>query len=82
MAQNEVSQEEEDSILILGADDVKHELSGARRGVHKLLHCASWNDYDTTTYKAVHLLRGCVVATYNFLERSTNKPYQRPLKYR
>ena len=70
MAQNEVSQEEEDSILILGADDVKHELSGARGGVHKLLHCASWNDGDTTTYKAVHLLRGCVVATYNFLERS------------
>ena len=29
----------------------------ARGGLHKLLHSNSWNDDDTTTYKAVHLLR-------------------------
>ena len=61
VAHNEDSQEEEDSILILGADDVKHELSGARGG-----GCINYSIVllgRTMTQPRIRLCTYCVVVS-------------------
>ena len=60
VAHNEDSQEEEDSILILGADDVKHELSGARGGC---INCSIALLGTTMTQPRIRLCTYCVVVS-------------------